>query len=514
MGMALRAIILPFFAVFASTAVFAGDDTVGVLRNDPGTAPGYVLFAPSSSQYSWLIDNFGREINSWSSDYIPGNSAYLLQDGSLIRCVNTGGGDFSAGGAGGGVERHGWDGELLWSFDYSNSEHRLHHDIATMPNGNVLMIAWEKKTREEAIAAGRDPNTVTNQGLWPDTIIEVEPTFPNGGTIVWTWSAWDHLVQEFDSSADNYGVVAEHPGKIDLNYFATMQADWLHLNAIDYNPALDQILVSCPRFREVWVIDHATTTEEAQGEAGDLLYRWGNPLAYGAGGASDGWFYAQHGAHWIKPGKPGAGDILLFNNGNGRPEGNFSTIDEFSPAVDRDGNYELPIGEPAEPSVLSWQFNPAEPFYSSFLSGADRQENGNTLICSGAWGEFFEVDAAGTERWRYVNPDIGSSMLNQGDAPPPEGPNGTANRSFRATRYAPDFAGFAGHDLTPGDRLEGGVVNGCDADFNGNGQVDGGDLGVMLSFWNALGGPADLDNSGVVDGGDLGLLLIQWGPCG
>lgn len=51
----------------------------------------------------------------------------------------------------------------------------------------------------------------------------------------------------------------------------------------------------------------------------------------------------------------------------------------------------------------------------------------------------------------------------------------------------------------------------CPADLNGDGLVDGADLGAMLSAW---GGPgADLDGNGTTDGGDLGQLLSAWGGC-
>ncbi|HMN96693.1 MAG TPA: hypothetical protein PKC43_09635 [Phycisphaerales bacterium] len=53
----------------------------------------------------------------------------------------------------------------------------------------------------------------------------------------------------------------------------------------------------------------------------------------------------------------------------------------------------------------------------------------------------------------------------------------------------------------------------CGADLDGNGIVDGADLGVLLGSWGAPGA-GDLDGNGVVDGADLGLLLAAWGECG
>jgi hypothetical protein len=49
------------------------------------------------------------------------------------------------------------------------------------------------------------------------------------------------------------------------------------------------------------------------------------------------------------------------------------------------------------------------------------------------------------------------------------------------------------------------------ADFNGDGLVDGQDLGILLGQWSQPTSPADLDGNGVVDGQDLGILLAGWG---
>ena len=54
----------------------------------------------------------------------------------------------------------------------------------------------------------------------------------------------------------------------------------------------------------------------------------------------------------------------------------------------------------------------------------------------------------------------------------------------------------------------------CPADFNNDGKVDGGDLGLLLSAWGKCEKCAqDLNGDGKVDGGDLGLLLAAWGKC-
>jgi len=53
----------------------------------------------------------------------------------------------------------------------------------------------------------------------------------------------------------------------------------------------------------------------------------------------------------------------------------------------------------------------------------------------------------------------------------------------------------------------------CTGDLNGNGVVDGADLGALLTAWGTQGGSADVTGDGIVDGADLGALLVKWGPC-
>jgi hypothetical protein len=440
----------------------ADSTSVGLFRNDSGSFNGYTLFAPNRSQVTYLIDNKGRLVHSWTSSYTPGQSVYFLEDGSLLRTAHVGNPDFPSGPAGGRVERFDWNGNLTWSYNYSSTTVCQHHDIEPLPNGHVLLVAWELKSRAEAIAAGRDPTKLTDNKLWPDHIVEVNPA---NDSIVWEWHVWDHLIQDYDSTRLNYGVVANHSELVDLNYIRTGNggADWNHVNAVDYNPLLDQIIISAHDQNEIWVVDHSTTTAEArghtggrQGMGGDILYRWGNPLAYRAGTNSDRKLYGQHDSRWIEPGLPGAGHMMVFNNGNGRPGGNYSTVDEFIPPCDSLGHYTRPApGSPFGPAAQCWIYtaNPPASFYSSAISGAHRLPNGNTLICEGNDGRFFEVAPDTHVVWLYINPVIETGPLNQGDTMPNE-VQGKRNNTFRATRFASDYPGLVGRDLTPGYPIE------------------------------------------------------------
>lgn len=363
----------------------------------------------------------------------------LLENGDLLRTVLPFNNPvFIAGGVTGGVERFTWNGTLLWQYNYSDSQHCLHHGIDVLPNGHILMVAWEYKTAEEATTAGRNPESLPAGELWPDHVIEVEPTGPTQGTIVWEWHVWDHLVQDFDPTKENYGDVGQHPELVDINYGdieGKERADWNHINSVDYNAEFDQILLSARYQHEIWVIDHSTTTEEAaghsggrSGKGGDLLYRWGNPETYGAGDLGDRRLFAQHDAQWIPAGCPGEGHILVFNNGQGRPEGQFSSVDELIPPVEENGSYDMTPGSSFGPDEPVWSYTAEHPFdfYAGYLSGAQRLPNGNTLICNGDRGSFFEVTQGKKTVWNYYNTI----------------PTPLTNQVFNILCYPPDYPGL------------------------------------------------------------------------
>ncbi len=391
---------------------------------------GLYFFSPIRSTETHLMNAEGVAFYTWESDYTPGNSVYLLENGNLLQPGTEKTGVFDAGGSGGVVQEIAPDNTIVWEFRYANNQVQLHHDIEQLPNGNILMIAWEYKTRAEAIAAGRDPSLLKDGELWPDHIIEVDPSTDQ---IVWEWHVWDHLIQDYDATKENYGTVSEHPELINLNHIAREpSADWNHTNAIDYNPELDQIMLSVHGFSEIWIIDHDTTTEEAAGPAGDLLYRWGNPEAYDSGTADDRQLYVQHDTQWIPTDYPGGGNILVFNNGHKAARA-YSTIDEIIPPLNDDGSYNLTPGAAFGPEAPTWTYaadNPTD-FFADHISGAQRLPNGNTLICSGTNGYFFEVTQEGEIVWSY---DFGDNV-------------------FRMTKFAADYPGLANLTLEPGETL-------------------------------------------------------------
>lgn len=506
-----RWVFLLVLLCVAGTGVAQDEEAPGLIVHEPGAFEGYNLFAPLNAATTYLIDNEGRVVNTWESDYRPG-MPYLLENGTILRPSaygHDGNRIFHGGGAGYRLEQFAWNGERLWEFIYASEDHLMHHDIEPMPNGNVLILAWEMKTAEKAIAAGRNPDLIEDGELWPEHVIEVKPVRPNGGEIVWEWHLWDHVVQDFDETKANYGDVAAHPELVELNPLGHWMdniseeemkvlealgyvgddpdaeegeeegrrnrrrgsgADWHHANAIDYNPELDQIAISALGNNELWVIDHGLTTEEARGhtagrygKGGDLLYRWGNPFAYRAGLEDDQQLFAQHNVQWIPEGRPGAGNFLAFNNGRGRSDGTYSSVVEIAPPVTSDGSYRREPGQAFGPAAPAWEYTAPnkEDFHSGHISGAERQPNGNTLICEGAGGTFFEVTADKETVWRYVNPVAMAERPRQNqregedaaEGEEDEDDNEPRNDVFRVNRYAAGHPGLKDKDLTPGPLL-------------------------------------------------------------
>jgi hypothetical protein len=464
--MLIRCAVFALVLLLPALPAQGQERTVGLMSKEAGVSDGYILFAPLRSNTTYLIDNDGRLLHSWWSAAGPALSVYLLENGLLARAEYVPDPKFWGGGTGGRIVIQDWHGQVRWQYEYVSEDHVQHHDFEVLPNGNVLVIAWEQKSMEEALAAGRIPNWLTERGIWALHIVELQPRGPEGADIVWEWHLWDHLVQDYDSTLDNFGVVADHPELVDINYRGVgtdvRSPDLCHANSVDYNAALDQILVSVRHYSELWVIDHSTTTGEAaghsggrSGKGGDLLYRWGNPQVYKAGDENTRRLHWQHDAQWIEDDLPGAGNMLVFNNGVERPGGEYSSVVELMPPVDSLGQYRLTPGEAYAPADPLWEYTAPTPedFFARSMSGAQRLPNGNTLICDAPYGIFFEVTPDGEEVWRYVNPVTQDGPLRQGETIGGT-PTLRDNQTFRCIRYPRDYPAFDGRDLTPGDPIE------------------------------------------------------------
>lgn len=480
----------------------------GLIKTTAKATPGYVLFNPSNSTETFLITRDGTVVHRWKGELSTLTSSYLLPNGHLIRLER----DedfpiFAAGGAAGRIREYDWEGNLLWDFEMANEHELIHHDIEILPNGNVLAIAYEAKTPAEAVAAGMNPEHISKAGIWPDKIIEIKPTLPIGGEIVWEWHSWDHLVQEFDMSKANYGKVVENPRKLNINIsiqhdFPPLNEEQLagliqmgmfttnfttdnifseitHGNAISYDAERDQIAFSFKYFNEIFIIDHSTTTEEAKGNkggrwghGGDLLYRWGNPQNYGRGSEEDQRLFNQHDVKFIPEGYPGAGNLTVFNNDIPGPDnkfpnliaammaarspdpeiairdiGNYSAVFEIVLPINAEGAYLLPEMTAFEPHDPIWSYSATDTYslYSSVMSGAQRMKNGHTLILTSMNGRMIEVTPESEIVWEYWNPYNFEYKLPDGTA---ANPGNLPYQVFRATHLDPEHPALAGKNLS------------------------------------------------------------------
>jgi hypothetical protein len=223
------------------------------------------------------------------------------------------------------------------------------------------------------------------------------------------------------------------------------ESDWLHTNSIDLHPELDLLLLSTPHLSEIWVIDHSTTKAEAATSSGgrwrhggDLLYRWGNPQNAGLGGEADQRLFRQHHPTWVYDAPASELCVLVFNNGPGRPEKEYSSVEELVLPFDRARGFLREAGQPFGPAAPAWSYQEPEGFYSGFISGAQRLPNGHTLICEGAEGRVFEVTREGRIVWDWRSP-LGGEI-----EPSKQGGRAPPNALFRATRIPRDHPGLEG----------------------------------------------------------------------
>lgn len=430
---------------------FYCQNRLGLIEQKYGSANGYVLFAPLHSKTTYLIDKCGKQIKTWTSKYTPGQSVYLLPNGHLLRTANDSNKIFKGGGI---IEKYSWDNKLIWSYKISSETECQHHDIYPMNNGNILVLVWEKKTKKEAILAGRDPKLV-GETIWSEKVIELKPLGKDKAKIIWEWYAWDHLIQDIDSTKNNFGVVNQNKQLLDLNFLASTNADWLHFNSIAFNIERNEIILSNRNFSEIYIIDHSTTSEESKKHhggkhnmGGDILFRFGNPQAYKNGNLTDQKLFGQHHAHWIEKDFEDGGKIMLFNNGQGRRTDLYSSIDIIEAKLDSNSKY-------SDPEFSSYRKIYSEKekeeagasFFSPNVSSAQRLRNGNTLVCSGATGRFCELNKSNEIVWLYINPVQREGIQKSGAVV-------GQNQVFRCTFYEKTFPAFKGKNLKAGSAIE------------------------------------------------------------
>ena len=394
----------------------------------------FFLYAPVFETETFLIDHNNDVFHTWSSEFQAGQSAFLQDDGSIIRmgAINdiapdntfveiwagsTTGLSFNVGGI---IQRISKDNEVMWMIEYFGDKFAPHHEALVMANGNLLMPVWRAFTEEEAIEMGRNPDLLVSDGLWIDSVVEIEVLDNNEFNIVWEWFASDHLIQDYDPEKENFGSVSENPQLININYddgSAEVPEDFMHTNGLFYIEELDQIIISVFNFSEFWIIDHSTSTLEAAGHTGgrygrggDLLYRWGNPSAYNMGDANVFNLSGLHDPNMVTE----ESYIILFSNNDENTdrdiEGGNSMLVMLEPPLLPDGSYKIGEGNvygPAEP-LLSADLG----FEESLLGTVAKFPDGRFSSCDCNSGIALILDSSGNiKRTQDISENTGVDSL-------------------------------------------------------------------------------------------------------
>lgn len=439
-----------------------GDETSGVLHYNPEKSfGGYVLLSPKDARATYLIDMQGQVVHSWPLPQGMNVSilARLLDNGHLMRGIKPTKTAMDKNGPGTIIQELDWQGNVVWEYKSPDRQTRPRDDYYRMANGNTLFMAFEEITRAQALELGATEERIGDdtETLWPNKVVEVNPQ----GEIVWEWRFQDH----YSSAA--HGNLSD-PGRLDINATETnvtsVNRDMGHTGVLDYDAANDHIMVSARIASEIFIIDHSTANyddpqagiELARGPAGDIIRRYGNPGNYGAGvphvgkNPGDRQFFAEHGPNWIAPGLPGAGNLLVHNNGVGRsgaiPETWLETrlwvLRRF--ALSNTDDYATIDEINAETGKLVWRFRASQPqAISGFVGGsAYRLPNGNTHITSGQHGHLLEVTAQGDVVWEYISPATSLGALSRPLAYP-------FQMNQTSYRIGVDHPALRGRDLTP-----------------------------------------------------------------
>ncbi len=329
-----------------------------------------------------LINMNGRIVNQWEFDsskirdgvnkesHAAVDRARLLGNGNIL--VQRGG-MMSEDGL---IQELDWDHKIVWEYiPEGKIPHKNllgpHHDVYRKENGNTLLFC-RNIVPDEYMKLVRNPK-LQNETIYEEIILEVN----REGEVVWDWHGYEHL------DLNHYRILASpdwHAGP-----YNSTECDWMHTNTIQSLPEnkwYDEgderfkpgnVMISCRNLDTVYMISRETK-EVVWSYTGDYM-----------GGLS-----GQHEPYMIEKGLPGAGNILIFDNG-------------ASPWKDlghAGRSYVLEVNPVTK--ELVWKYENGEQFHATYTSSAQRLSNGNTLICESAGKRIFEVTVEGEIVWEYV----------------------------------------------------------------------------------------------------------------
>jgi hypothetical protein len=381
----------------------------GTTRYDPNrTWNGYTVLSPLGTQAVIVIDMNGNVVKQWEGFVnSAGGPARIFPNGVVMAANGTNPPRQEA------LEliQRDFEGRVLWRFDHNEQiqtrggtvwSARQHHDWqredfpagyyspGTPPStqgSRTLILTHTNHSRP----------SVADAPLEDDRLIEVSAN----GEIVWQWVAGDHI-DEYGFSPAARSAIKAAPG---LNA-ARGSFDWLHINSATYvGPnhwfdegdrrfAPDNVIISSRQASFLAIV----------ARDGRIVWRLGPDFGESAQLRAIRQIIGQHHAHIIPKGLPGAGNLLVFDNGGASGYGftNPTALDGAN-AFARASSRVLEIN----PVTLELVWSYAGPrFYSSNISGAQRLLNGNTLVTEGANGRLFEVTREGQIVWEYMYPQF------------------------------------------------------------------------------------------------------------
>lgn len=403
----------------------------GVTIYDPSqTWNGFTVLSLLGTQAVVVIDMQGREVKRWDGfNDSAGGPARILPGGIVIAAAGARPPHQEATAL---VMRN-FEGNVIWRFSRNERietrdgqtiwSSRQHHDWqrADFPAGyyspeytpgpggaNTLLLTHTNHTVPE----------VADVPLEDDRLIEIAPD----GRILWEWKAAGHI-DELGFAEDARGVIRRAPG-----YNPQRGSfDWLHINSATYvGPnrwfdggderfAPDNVIISSRSASLLAIVDRE----------GHVVWRIGPDFSASEELRAIGQIIGQHHAHLIPKGLPGAGNVLVFDNGGSSGYGFAGPI-----APNGVGAFARAYSRVLEidPVTLElvWSYTAPNQFFSTNISGAQRLENGNTLITEGAPGRVFEVTPEGRIVWEYMVPYFS------------EGPR-SSNSVYRAYRLPYDW---------------------------------------------------------------------------
>jgi hypothetical protein len=271
------------------------------------------------------------------------------------------------GGASGILMELDWEGNIL----FEHFDPGMHHDFRKLPNGNYLYIGWEVIPPDLAkkVRGGIRGTEHKNGAMYCDFLREINAAKET----VWEW----HGIEHFDPDIDIIGLIHN-------------REEWTHMNDVDPMPD-GNIMCSARHTDNAFIIDR---------NSGDIIWRWGNTAYFDPEtGTVEQHDYRDpknmggpHDAHIIAKGLPGEGNMLVYDNG---------MYNFYSRAIEVD----IQTGD------IVWQSEPdfglegyvkGRIHFAPMISGAERQPNGNTLICSGTNGVVFELTREHELVWHWV----------------------------------------------------------------------------------------------------------------